>query len=121
MCWDQEATAVLRRLGVSRAQHFPLGVNEAVFHPGDDGVLPREIPVLFVGGPSEERIRMLEPIVDLGLAIHGYDPAGWTRSAALRECYRGEILERDRLRTTYQRARISVNVTRAHGPTGRRV
>lgn len=116
LCWDQELTDTLKQMGISRAQHFPLAVNREMFHPGQS-VPSSEIPVLFVGGPSDERIRILEPITDLGLAIHAYDPAGWTKSAALRECYRGEILERDHLRATYQRANICINVTRPHGPS----
>jgi hypothetical protein len=92
-------------------------VNHGMFHPGQSHAPSDEIPVLFVGEPSEERMRMLEPIADLGLAIYGYDPGGWAKSAALGDCYRGEILDRDRLRATYQRARICVNVTRPqHGP-----
>ena len=117
MCWDQEVTETLRQMGIGRAHYFPLAVNERMFYPGDSGAPSIEMPVLFVGGPSDERIRMLEPLADLGLAIHGYDPSGWTKSAALRRCYRGEILERDRLRAAYQRAGNCVNVTRSHGPS----
>ena len=116
MCWDHEVTGTLRQMGISRAKYFPLAVNGGMFHPGENRVPSGEIPVLFVGGPSEERKRMLEPIADLGLAIYGYDAAGWTKSAALRDCYQGEILDRDCLRATYQRAGICVNVTRPHGP-----
>ena len=116
MCWDREVTDTLRQMGITRAQHLPLAVNGRMFHPGPNGVPSSEIPVLFVGGPSDERIRTLEPIADLGLVIHGYDPEGWTKSAALGACYRGQILERDSLRETYQRTRVCVNVTRPHGP-----
>ena len=115
MSWDREATAVLRQLGISRARYCPLAVNERMFHAGRDA--GPSIPVLFVGGPTDDRRRLLEPLADLGLTIHGYDSHGWKQSRALRDCYAGEILERDRLRAVYQRACISVNVTRSHGPS----
>lgn len=117
-CWDREALARVRASGVLKADYLPMAVNPNVFRPPDD---PRgsgdTVPLVFVGGPTPERVRFLTPLVTRGLQIYGYDPAGWQAASALSGCYRGEVLERDRLRDIYGRALIAVNVTRAHGPS----
>jgi len=111
-CWDRDALDVVRQYGVRKAFHFPMAVNERMFHPrGTDA----DIPIIFVGGPTPERIAALEPLVPFGLRIYGYDRAAWETSPALAGCYAGEVLERDRAAELYGRARISVNITRAHG------
>ena len=91
-----------------------MAANEEMFHPctpakGD------EIQVLFVGGPTPERISVLERIADQGLQIYGYDSRGWCQSSRLAGCYRGEVVARGELRGLYQRAKIALNVTRPHG------
>ena len=119
LCWDREATGVLHTAGITRAAHCPLGVNAEIFHdrPADAGHSAVAHPLVFLGGPTEQRVRMLEPISHLGLVIYGYDANGWRASSLLARCYAGEFLARDRVRETYQQARISVNVTRPHGPS----
>ncbi len=116
LCWDRDATAALRRAGVTRAIYWPMAVNTHVFSPPptDDERSPA-IPVLFVGGPTRERVDTLGPIAGSGLTIHGYDPEGWRANSRLRFCYRGEVMEREHLRGLYRRARISINITRRHG------
>ncbi|MDP6580884.1 MAG: glycosyltransferase [Vicinamibacterales bacterium] len=117
LCWDREATEVVKRNGVSNVSYLPMAVNERMFYPDHDVLGAAPISALFVGGPTAERISLLEAVADLGLVIHGYDAAGWQASEQLRQSYQGEILERNPLRAVYQRAKISINVTRAHGPS----
>ena len=117
LCWDRVATSALHAAGVTRAIHWPLAVSADIFHDrrsaADDPGEPN--PIVFLGGPTEQRIQMLEPLSNLGLVIYGYDSEGWHTSPALARCYAGELLDRDRGRAAYQRAKISVNVTRPHG------
>ncbi len=117
LCWDREATEVVKRTGVTKTSYLPVAVNERMFYPDCEIQAEAPISALFVGGPTAERISLLESVADLGLVIHGYDAARWQASEQLRQRYQGEILERDPLRAVYQRARISINVTRAHGPS----
>ncbi len=113
-CWDQSALARMKEYGITRAAHFAMAVNPRLFRRDRDEVASDPaIPVLFVGGPDPSRNRHLAPLPDLGLRIFGYEPEGW--DAGLRTCHAGEVLERPMLRRAYNRARISVNVTRAHG------
>lgn len=117
LCWDRKATSALHAAGVSRATHWPLAFSSHMFHdrPVPESDSADMHPIVFVGGPTDERIQMLDPLRDLGLVIYGYDPAGWRASPSLGRCYAGELLDRDSVRAAYQRARISVNVTRPHG------
>ena len=112
-CWDRRALADLESFGVA-AEYLPMAVNDAMFHPPPDGAA-RDLPVVFSGGPTAERVATLRSLVPAGLSVYGYDEAGWTADPALAPCYRGFVPERDRLRAIYQRAQITVNVTRAHG------
>ncbi|WP_396626922.1 glycosyltransferase [Luteitalea sp.] len=112
-CWDRQAVADLHRFGVA-AEYLPMAVNEAMFFPpAEDG--GRDVSVVFSGGPTPERQAALREVAPQGLAIYGYDEAIWTADPALAGCYRGFVPERDRLREIYQRARVTLNVTRAHG------
>jgi spore maturation protein CgeB len=112
-CWDRQALAELGDFGVA-AEYLPMAVNEAMFFPPPPGSV-RDLPVVFSGGPTPERVAALRPLANAGLSVYGYDEDGWMADAALAPCYRGVVAERDRLRDLYQRARITVNVTRAHG------
>jgi hypothetical protein len=114
-CWDREATEAVKRAGVPKTFYLPMAVNERMFYPNVEIQAEAPIPALFVGGPTAERISLLESVADLGLVIYGYDAPGWQASAQMRHSYQGEILERDPLRAVYQRAKVSINVTRAHG------
>ncbi|BCS32796.2 hypothetical protein TBR22_A20180 [Luteitalea sp. TBR-22] len=112
-CWDRQALADLQRYGVA-AEYLPMAVNEAMFFPPPgDGL--RDLPVVFSGGPTPERMAALRAVAPHGLAIYGYDEAAWTTDPVLAASYRGFVPERDRLRDIYQRARVTLNVTRAHG------
>jgi hypothetical protein len=112
-CWDREATTDLARYGVA-AEYLPMAVNDAMFYPPADG-RPRDLPIVFSGGPTPARLEVLRALAPHGLSIYGYDEEGWTTDAALAASYRGVLPERDRLRDVYQRACLTVNVTRAHG------
>lgn len=112
-CWDRQALADLGSFGVA-AEYLPMAVNEAMFFPPSPGA-PRDLAVVFSGGPTPERVAALRPLANAGLSVYGYDETGWTVDATLASCYRGMVTERDRLREVYQRARVTVNVTRAHG------
>jgi hypothetical protein len=101
---------------VTNAFRFPMAVNEEMFYRTAPAAGVEAIPIVFVGGPSEQRIQHLEPLAGMGLHVFGYDPEGWHASSALAPCYVEEVLERDRLRGIYNRARISINITRPHGP-----
>lgn len=113
-CWDRHALGTLERCGIA-AEYLPMAVNEAMFFPPRPGT-PRDLPVLFSGGPTPERIAALRPLVAQGLEVYGYDEDGWRADPVLAPAYRGFVPERDRLRTLYQRAQVTLNVTRAHGP-----
>lgn len=112
-CWDRQALADLHGFGVA-AEYLPMAVNEAMFFP-PPAAAARETPVVFSGGPTPERVAALREVAPLGLDIYGYDQEAWMADPVLAACYRGFIPERDRLRATYQRARLTLNVTRAHG------
>lgn len=112
-CWDRAALADLARYGVA-AEYLPMAVNDAMFFPPAAGAA-RDLPVLFSGGPTPERLATLRALAPLGLEIYGYDEAAWTADHDLAPCYRGFVPERDRLRALYQGARVTPNVTRAHG------
>jgi hypothetical protein len=85
-----------------------------MFFPPAPGAL-RDLPVVFSGGPTPERVSTLRTLAPMGLSVYGYDEAAWTADPRLAPCYRGFVPERDRLRALYQRAQITPNVTRAHG------
>ena len=113
-CWDRQALGDLQqRYGVA-AEYLPMAVNDAMFFPPAAGAT-RDLPVVFSGGPTPERIAALRAVAARGLSIHGYDEAGWTADPVLATCFRGFVPERDRLRDIYQRASVTLNVTRAHG------
>ena len=112
-CWDRRALADLESFGVA-AEYLPMAVNDAMFHPPPAGA-SRDLRIVFSGGPTAERIAALRGLVPAGLSVYGYDERGWTTDPVLAPCYRGFVPERDRLRAIYQRARITLNVTRAHG------
>lgn len=113
-CWDAEAIADLARLGIP-ASPFPMAVNEQIFLPSPDGGLPRDLPIVFSGGPTPERIAALERLAALGVSVYGYGAEAWQASPVLRDAHRGMIAERRAMCAVYQRARLTVNVTRAHG------
>lgn len=115
-CWDAAALADLARLQVPAAA-LPMAVNTGMFHlPASDGPpAARDLPIVFSGGPTPERIAALERVAGLGLSVYGYDAAAWRASPGLRGLHRGLVDERHALRRLYQRARLTVNVTRAHG------
>lgn len=115
-CWDAAALADLARLQVPAAA-FPMAVNTGMFHLPASGGSPaaRDLPIVFSGGPTPERIAALERVAALGLSVYGYDADGWPASPGLRDLHRGLVAERHALRRLYQRARLTVNVTRAHG------
>lgn len=112
-CWDRRALADLQRFGVA-AEYLPMAVNDAMFFPPPDDV-PRDVPIVFTGGPTLERVDVLRRLAPHGLAIYGYDEASWRADADVATCFRGLAPARDQVRALYQHARITVNVTRAHG------
>lgn len=112
-CWDRAALADLHRHGLA-AEYFPMAVNDAMFFPpGDDAW--RDVPIVFAGGPTSERIEVLRAVAPHGLEIYGYGEATWRAEPLLAPCYHGLAPERDRMRGAYQRAQLTVNVTRPHG------
>jgi hypothetical protein len=113
-CWDAAAIDDLVRLGI-RAAPFPMAVNEQIFLPPPESAPARDLPIVFSGGPTGERLAALERLAPLGVSIYGYDAAAWQASPSLHEAHRGMIVERRALCAVYQRARLTVNVTRAHG------
>ena len=112
-CWDHVAVADLHRYGVA-AEYLPMAVNDAMFHP-PSAHAPRDLDVVFTGGPTPERIAALRPLGGAGLSIYGYDEAAWRADPALGPCYRDLLPGRDDLRGLYGRARVTPNITRAHG------
>ena len=113
-CWDRTVLAAARRAGV-RASFLPMAVNADVFVPPALDA-PRE-GIVFIGGPTPARIAALQRIAaaNLPLEIYGYDGPTW-RDAGLSACYGGPVNDRDRLCRIYQRAAVTVNLTRSHGP-----
>jgi len=116
-CWDREALGTLRSYGIPRAHYFPMAVNPRLFFRDEDAARdPRyRSPLVFVGGPTPERIAVLEHLAGRGLRVFGYEAESWRGSPALAACYAGAVRERPEARRIYSGARISVNVTRPHG------
>jgi spore maturation protein CgeB len=112
-CWDRAALADLHRYGIA-ADYLPMAVNDEMFYPPPPGA-PRDLPIVFSGGPTAERIDVLRRVAGHGLAIYGYDAEVWQQDPVLAASYRGFLPGRDALRETYGRARLALNVTRAHG------
>ncbi len=119
-CWDKLALKKMKELGLSKTFYMPMAVNEEVFNissSSDAGTGKYQNNLIFVGGPTDERIEHLAEIADLDLNIFGYGQQQWEANPRLNGCYRGEIKERERLRDCYQSTKISVNITRPHGPS----
>jgi spore maturation protein CgeB len=118
-CWDRDALATLKDFGIPRAFYFPMAVNPDMFFRDEAAISdPRfESRVVFVGGPTAERIVMLGPLAGLGLRVFGYQAEAWQASPTLAACYAGVALDRNEARRIYSGARISVNITRPHGPS----
>jgi hypothetical protein len=117
LCWDREAVDTARRYGITHATHFPMAVNQRIFSASLDAAVERDIPIVFAGGPSPERVATLRAIADLGLQVYGYDPEGWGGDAALRAACRPALMDRREMAQTYGRSTLAVNVTRPHGPS----
>ncbi len=119
-CWDKLALKIMQNWGLNKAFYLPMAVNEEVFNQtssADFRTARYESNILFVGGPTTERIEYLSEISDLDLNVFGYGREQWESNQSLNGCYRGEIKERELLRKHYQTTRISVNITRSHGPS----
>jgi spore maturation protein CgeB len=118
-CWDREALATLKAYGIPRAFYFPMAVNPKMFFREDPAALDarHRSEVVFVGGPTPERVAALEALADRGLKVYGYDADAWRASPRIAACYAGPLYERPEARRVYSGARISVNVTRPHGPS----
>jgi glycosyltransferase involved in cell wall biosynthesis len=117
-CWDRDALATLRAYGIARSFYFPMAVNPRLFFR-DEGAATDpacQAPVVFVGGPTPERVAALEPLAGRGLRVYGYGADAWRASPALAACYAGVVLARPEARRIYSGAKISVNLTRPHGP-----
>jgi spore maturation protein CgeB len=112
-CWDRAALADLHRYGIA-ADYLPMAVNDAMFYPPPPEAR-RDLPIVFSGGPTADRINVLRRVAGHGLAIYGYDDEVWRQDEVLAASYRGFLPHRDALRETYGRARVALNVTRAHG------
>jgi len=116
-CWDQDAVATAHRYGIRQAFHF-MAVNPAIFpEPKQNETGHRDIPIVFAGGPTPERVDALRAVADLGLQIYGYDRQGWSGDEALTAAWRPALLERREMAAVYRRSRLAVNVTRPHGPS----
>ena len=118
LCWDRDAVAVARSYGIEHAEHFPMAVNTGIFAAG----LPveaagRDVPIVFAGGPSPERLAALREVVDLGLHVYGYDREGWVSEPALLDAWHPAVFDRREMAAIYGRSRLAVNVTRPHGPS----
>ncbi len=117
-CWDHNAVAVTRSYGIEHVEHFPMAVNPDIFGaalPADGS--GRDLPIVFAGGPSPERVSTLRGIADLGLHVYGYDREGWLSEPALLDAWHPAVFERRDMAAIYGRARLAVNVTRPHGPS----
>jgi hypothetical protein len=54
-----------------------MAVNYAMsFLPAPD--VSRDLPVVFSGGPTPERVPTLQTLAPVGLSVYGYDEAAWT-------------------------------------------
>ena len=115
LCWDRLALARMRADGFSRTEYLPLGVNPAIFHCLAPVGPARPQPVSFIGIATAERIRLLEPLAELGLAIHGPGADLWQDNARLRACYHGAQNDRDEVNRYYNQSHMTVNITQAHG------
>jgi hypothetical protein len=63
-CWDRQAVEDLGRFGVA-AEYLPMAVNDAMFCPPVDG-RARDLPIVFSGGPTPERLAALRPLAARG-------------------------------------------------------
>ncbi len=118
LCWDKDAIAVMRSLGIAKTLFFPLGVNEATFKRVPLQSTDREkygSDFCFIGGPTSMRIRLLEAIHDRHLKIFGYGRNQWLSRPLLKTHYQYPVLGRDELVKIYNASLSSINITREHG------
>ncbi len=114
-CWDRVALARLHADGFYRAHYLPLGVNPADFRTEAAPGAARPVPVSFIGIATDERIRLLRPLADAGLVIHGPGADRWRVDNRLNNCYRGPEHDREKLNAIYNASGMTVNITQAHG------
>ena len=62
----------------------------------------RDLPIVFSGGPTAERVAALRSLAPAGLSIYGYDEPGWTAGSVISESpARGPMLSRRRSLATF--------------------
>ncbi len=113
--WDQEAVRIMKNIGILNVSYFPMAVNEKKFYYNP--VITREKNICFIGGPTKERVDILEGISELGLYIFGYEENIWKTSEKLRDKYFGQLLTQEAGREIYSQCKASINITRPHGFT----
>jgi len=117
-CWDKVAVDIMKKNGILKTHFFPMAVNEVKFYRQNIiAELSEKLnsDIIFIGGPTPERISALESISDLNLRVYGYDREVWLTNEKLKQCYSGSIIEQKKLCEIYNSSKICVNVTREHG------
>ena len=100
-----------RRCGLEAVHYLPFGYDANVHRPWPEG-RPTAAPsdVLFVGGCDEDRVPLINGLIDTGLNLAlfgGY----WDRHAKARRHWRG-IADQDTIRSASAAARICLCLTR---------
>ena len=118
LCWDRDALGVMKNKGIRKCVYFPMGVNEERFKVITLSPSERqkyECDFCFIGGPTSQRIRMLEAIQDENLKIYGYDEEQWRSSPLLSQNFCHPVFSQDEIVKIYNASLGSVNMTREHG------
>lgn len=117
-CWDKVAVDIMKKCGVLKTHFFPMAVNERNFYkfePDNKLIEQYGSDIIFIGGPTPERIAALETLAGLNLKIFGYDSEKWLANEKLKKCYSGQLNKQNIIRGAYNVSKISINVTREHG------
>lgn len=111
--WDKNAISIMNNYGIINTDFFPMAVNEKKFFYNPN--ISRNKNICFVGGPTPERIDIMESISNYGLDIYGYDKTGWAKSDILKNRYMYPVIIQEQLCEIYNQYKFSINATRTHG------
>jgi spore maturation protein CgeB len=102
--------AAFDRSGVKHAQYLPVGCDPSVHKPLRARG-PFRANVVFAGGATPRRERLLGELVEFGIALWG---PGW-RKTSLRDYCRGELPSTEDFVRAYAGATVAINVHRTGG------
>jgi len=118
LCWDKDAIKIMNDKGITKCIYFPMGVNQNIYKRIEmdrEELQEYQCDLCFIGGPTVERIKILEIIHNKNLRIYGYDEEQWCNSPLLKPHFCHTVFDQAELVRIYNGSLATVNITRAHG------